>query len=507
MRAFLILPDRPVQYSITPSGNLPTPFRLSLRRLRIDASSTDEPFDAKHPGSDDRRRADAKRIAAADRPEPLLGSSSIGCSPSIAPAIVEYELLDGRDQVLRRGRLPTPPKLSLYDRVRTTAPAARATDAAAFYFALSPRVRRVRLRSNDQSVVVVAATRPWGLTRNWKLPEDREALEKFESDDRTWFMLQPDDAEPRLDDNLAVTLLTQMRPPTRDARIAAGEYLWEDFAPTGSWRGRHLLVPREPGQPVRDEAVASVYSRVSPNQPCEVQFRPSTHEQWIEPRLVYARSAKSLSVIRIWLDDELWHSFRPRTRRGELVLPRRPADDEHRFHRHRVRIDADAGDHFFLSHIQTDSGATFCKRLASQVPEGPLRFRVAKHTTAAETLILRPYFSGEWTGRVRVHLRILDTPLTEGPFTAWTLRSRCFDVLPQTESSGLALGTEEPVVDGGQRCSFRLAEDLPIGEYTLEVRFDEPRPRIAYATLYRLLPGVHPQRELQIGRAVAQRGE
>ena len=203
-----------------------------------------------------------------------------------------------------------------------------------------------------------------------------------------------------------------------------------------------------------------------------------------------------------WMTSSGTH-FDHAPERGELVLPRQPTDHEHPRQKHQLRIDDESGGHFFLSQVETDNRSTYSKRLAPQVPNGPLRFRVTKHSAAAETLILRPYFPREWNRRVRVHLRILDAPLAEGPFVGWTLRLRSFDVLPLAESPGLALGADEPLVDGGQRCYFRLAEDLPIGEYTLEVRFDEPRPPTAYATLYRLLPGVHPQRDVQIGSVAA----
>ena len=54
------------------------------------------------------------------------------------------------------------------------------------------------------------------------------------------------------------------------------------------------------------------------------------------------------------------------------------------------------------------------------------------------------------------------------------------------------------------RSFFRLASDLPAGPYTVEVQLQEPVPPIAYATLYRVLPGQHPQRKVEWTEAVAQ---
>jgi hypothetical protein len=178
------------------------------------------------------------------------------------------------------------------------------------------------------------------------------------------------------------------------------------------------------------------------------------------------------------------------------VLPALPA--EYSTSKHTIRIDAPRTMRLACSHLEVSDAPLYTKRLASQLENGRLRFLVTKRSSEAEGFILRPFLTSKWKQRARMMVRILGGPEAEGPFSTLTLRSRVFDFLPNTESIGLVLGTEDQAVDGGQRCFFRLAEDLPAGEYTVEIELQNPRPKIAYAVLYRVIPGSQPERDVEL---------
>ncbi len=467
--AFLAPPARPLEYSITAFRGQATPFCLSLRRL----STTP----AQQPGSAHR--------------------------PHVEVASVEYRLLDGHGQVLRQGALTTRPDLSLYDRGSATLLDGAVTDPASYYFALAPEVHRVQIRAADDSVAIAAFTRPPDLIRTWRLPEELTAYDRSGFDERTWFLLQPDAAPQRLSDNQTVTILTQLRPLERDDSLLEGMYLWEDFVPQGFWKGRQLLMPRESVLPVRGEALASTFCQLSPHRTYQVQLQSASHDPWVEPRLIYAAPSELRGPVRIWLNNRLWHSFRPRARRGEVVLPRQVCGSSSTSHA--LRIEADSDVQLYLSHLSGTALPLSSKRLIPQFENGRLRFTVTKRSAQAEGLMLRPFVPRDWPHRVQIQVRIEgQSPRAEGPFESWTLLTRAFDLLPQADQPTLVLEQDDQWVDGGRRCFFRLAGDLPAGQYTVAVQLQEPLPPMAYATLYRVLPGQHPQRRVELDAAVAK---
>ncbi len=506
LRTFLAPPDAPLEYAITSFRNQPTPFCLTLRRFETESTLT---HDTLEPVSKPEPRALASGQFSMRLGESWPAASAVGSqtrsvtvlkplvtSHEIPLAQVEYRFLDAEGQELRRGVLTTNEELSCYDRAYGSQLKGPVTESASYYFTLGPQVRRIEVRASDSSVGVSAFTRPMDLARTWRIPEDQRATSDEESQGRTWFLLQPQDADARLDRNLAVTVITQTRPPRRDPRILAGDYSWEDFEPLGFWKGRYLLVPRDSQQAVRPAGLRSTFCQVPTNRAVAIRLRREPDRPRIEPRLIYSSTSSASGRVQVWLDGQLWHAFRPQARRGEQVLP--PLPTELSTSEHTIRIDAPQTMRLSLSHLQVRDAPLYSKRMASQLENGRLRFPITKRSSAAEGLILRPFLPSHWTQRTRIQVRILGGPNAEGPFPNLTLRTRAFDLLPDTESMGLVLGTEDQFVDGGQRCFIRLAEDLPAGEYTVEIELQEPQPETAYAVLYRVIPGSQPERDVEL---------
>ena len=105
---------------------------------------------------------------AVDR-SPAAGGT--GPSAPLEAATVEYRLLDAQGQVLRQGLLTTRPERSLYDRSAGNLLDGAVSDPASYYFALAPAVCRVQLRAADDSVAIVAFTRPPDLVRTCAFPK------------------------------------------------------------------------------------------------------------------------------------------------------------------------------------------------------------------------------------------------------------------------------------------------------------------------------------------------
>ena len=460
---YLAGPDLPLDYSVAHVDRWPTPFRLDLRRLL--------PEPSQHP--------------AARVPQ------------SIEPAIVKYSLLDAQGQVLREGQLSTAGDVSVYDQTAPNTMALHVTEPARFYFALSADVKRLRIEAPHDTVTVAAFTRPPDLARVQRLPEEQQSYSRLDSDQRTWFLLQPDDADLRLAQNQTCTVYSGVRPPQRDQQILSGLYQWEDFEPAGFWKGRFLLTPRDSQSPLRPESISSTYGELTPNRDHEVDLIAEPGADWIEPRLIYSVRTPAAQDVQLWLDGALWYGFRTRAPRGEVNLPTMPAP--HQPTRHTLRIDAEDGTRLLLRNLLAPGSTRYSKQLARQFDQGQLQFTVVKRTHAAEVLILRPFFPEGWSNRVSLRVSILDLPMrTGGPFDSWTLALRQFEVLPQTDQASLILQQDTQRVDGGQRCFLSLGADLPPGPYRVDVRLVDHAPAHAYATLYRLIPGRAPARKVEL---------
>ncbi len=452
-----------LQYTVTHEDASAAPFRVTLRRL--------------------------VPCAASLRAEDV---------PGIVPvAEVKYEWL-GRDGTpVREGRLTTQSSTTLYDRAVIGSVPMVTTEPMTVYFSLPPNVGKIRFTCPTEDVALVAFTRPPGLKRKFRIPEESDDSEKREELGRSWFSLRSDDSDARIAENRSARLSIQPRPPDTNVDLLEGRYYWEDFSPNRFHSGRFALTRRDSDLAVRADAVAALFSQLPTNQELSIRWRPEPDRQTVEPRLIYAASRTITQPVRVWLDGQPFHVFTPRSLRGEVTLPQAVADG----HVRTLRIESPDGLQVFLSQIQLEDAWLNVKRFLYQVGAEPLEFEITKRTPQAEFLILRifsqidahPFGSdavasdGSSAARVCVEVDVDGIPpRAPGPLAGWTLRRRTFQVVPSDRTPAVLLDGTDLVVDQGERCIVSLAEDLPPGSYRITVRRSDDLPLQAFASLYRL---------------------
>lgn len=467
LRTYLADARQTIEYDVVHLAGRSTPFRIALRR---------------------------PVTAGVHRP-----GAAHGVGGNSAP--VQWELLDARGNVIRRGTIGVDRPVSMYDRVEQRRQELRVTDAADYYFSLPAQVRRVRFRPQRRPVLMAAYTRPPDLEKVTRVPEDYRALEPDQPAQRTWFPLRPAAAAELIEQQRAVTLVIQPRPPRDRPELISGDYGWEDFHPQGPWKARHLLTPRPSWMPVRREAARTTYCRLEPGRQYRLAFFYVPGQTQVTPQLIYRTEAPLPQELQVHVNGRTHDRFRIHAPQGQLTLCPLPVRGDSC--PTRLRIVAGPSTQVFLSGVTPPVPPTYLKRLANSFQDGRLEFEYHKRAARQEdeeedheeVLSLRLFRRFSSPGRTRLDVEILtaDTPEV-GPYRSWTLTRRQYDVLPAGGEPVMVLGTADELVHAGQPCFLPLGSDLPPGKYT--IRASCPEDDGGYLILSKITPPVEQRRTI-----------
>jgi hypothetical protein len=394
---------------------------------------------------------------------------------------VHFEILDAAGKRLATGNLRQDATPSAYDRLGTVGIGDRLSEPARNYFNLPVAAAELRIYTAGRSLVS-AYSRPADLLREVRYPEDLVYAQLDERDELrqpAWFVLQPANEQQLLESLRARILLLQNRPPDDDPRLLAGQYGWEDYQPAGQWSGRHLLLPRAGGLPVRDLSRGAVYGELSANREVTVALRDFTGHRELRPTLIFQREQEQPTALSVLLDGSPWYQTRIMGRSGQLLLPVTTAGN------HRIRIQGPDAARWFMNYLDAEA-PTYVRRLALRVGPDGLEIHYHKQTAEAEVLTGQLYqLRGE---RVRLHVEIEhETGPQLQPLADSTFVQRLYDLRTEDTTRVTVLNTDAGTVDGGRRFFVPLGTDLPPGNYRIRIWPEQDAE--AYLALYRLLPG------------------
>ncbi len=448
LRTYAVSPEQPLAVSVDHVGAHATPFRVDVRsRLAPGVARTQQRLHY--------------RLLAGDDAELAAGTLRLELEPS------PYDRIDGVDG----GRVSAP---------------------LSHYFALPKAVRRVEFSAPGE-LLLATYTRPPGLPRVVRIPEDRERAEVDDTGPPAWFLLRPRD-EARWRRELRSPMLSlQPQPPQPDPRWLAGDYDWTALRPEGNWRARRLLVPRDAGAPLRDSARHAVYRPLATGVAVPLRWR-SAPGRVPRPELIFRRAEAAPLAARLTLDGRVHDELRLVGRVGRWRLPPLPAAAATQVAR--VRIDAEAPVQWFINQAEF-AAPEYQVRLAARVPVAGLSFPYRKESAAAEPLSGAVYVAAG--ARMGLQVRILGPAATgAGPQRDWTFRDRRYNLRIDPGAPIVVLDGTTPALAGGQRFVVPLGADLPPGDYRIELRVADGTEVAteAYATLARLTPGQSASRAL-----------
>ncbi|TFZ05031.1 hypothetical protein [Ramlibacter rhizophilus] len=437
-------PGEPLTYDITHAGRDATPLRLVFRRL-----------------------------------------AAAGATASDAPARVELLLGDG--SALKRAQVPLITTSSMYDIPAEPAGGFAATEPTEAFFRVPPPVQRVRI-SSSEPLLVGAYTRPAGLARQVRTPDDSFAAAGAPGPIPAWFTLRPLDHETRLVNGASRVLRVQSRPPEDRPDLAAGQYVFEDFDPVTEAAARVFLAPREPGVPDRDEALSSTFRPLPADG--RVALRASPGRQTVQPRLAWAtRSGRQPPFhLRIRVDGGPVIKAAAAGMAGEVLLPPLAPGA------HVVGVQSDAPVRWWINHAA--QGEPWVRREALQL-DRPLSFEVERRSSEQEFLSVRAFQPADARRPLRLRVRIEAPEPAEsiGPFPGWLFTERVHEVQPSGQRALPVAETAQARTDPGRSFFIPLPDGAPRGRYRITI---EPDSRAGWMTLSRVTPGLVAQRKLTV---------
>ena len=410
--------------------------------------------------------------------------------PNVLPPTISYAFLNSDNQVIKAGTIRLNALPSRLDSLSNPYAKGRLSDVTTNYFIAPFHATSLRLVASDTPILVSVYSRPYTLRHTTRAPEDQFDFDAQSKRMNTWFILQPQNSEQLLLNNLSTLITVQPRPPKDKPALQIGNYVWEDFHPTGRWLGRFLFTPQQAGVPFREDALPSAYQEILPNKTNVITIASYGGLQTIKPSLAWVRSQASPAEFKILIDGNLYQKGMINGHSGEITLPAILLG------KHQLRVETNAGGRLFINHIKT-KGKIYIKRLANIVNQNEKAMQVAipRTTLDEETISVTLYQPAKSAVRSQLHVDIKGPSQPQlVPLNAWVLNSRVFDVRPESEAALVAFSTQDGSSDIGQSFYIQLPQGTPKGVYQFSVRLAKGAGR--YVSFSRLTPGVIATRQI-----------
>ncbi|PWF49037.1 hypothetical protein [Massilia glaciei] len=412
LRAWSAHNDSPLEFALSHAGGMPTPLRLTLRRL----------------------------AAAQTR---------------LSDAPVQVSFLGGGGELRHVASVKLRPVASRHDAPSPDGTGMRVSDPVEAFFNVPPGVRRIRIAAADP-VLANAFVRPADLARAVRTPEDATAPEAAQTAVPAWFALQPLDHDARILNGASDVLTVQGRPPEDRPELAAGRYRWEDFDPVDDGAARVFLAPREAGVPERADAVGTTFRPISRDARVTIVAEPGHASA--RPRIAWAAENPGALRYTVLVDGREWARGAASGIAGEFTLPALAPGA------HRIEIAASRQVRWYASHLAR--GAPWIRRSAYRFDQ-PLAFDIERTSGAAEFVAVRLFRPAGARTRMTVRASIAAPGPAGGigPHPGWLFAERVHDVRPSGELALPVAETAGAKTDAGMPFFIPIPDGAPRGRY------------------------------------------
>ena len=421
-----------------------------------------------------------------------------------------WDLLNRQAEIVDSGVINISPEISVYDRLSINGKNELISDVSEVFLQLPPEVKTLRMRADDNRILVNASVRPPGMPRTVRVPEDSHSFLRRNSDNRTWFGIKPVESMALIRENRSFVVGTQVRPPqdpgddllnrqaTDQHKVtnvdnvvdAAGSSLqsqtpaplkWERFVPAGKWIGRQMLVPQEVESSLEiaedsgDLPLTTWFELPAGEAKQLTPFEAEFGVRLPKPKLVFA-GEKAPGWITVLVDGKEFSRERFLSVRGEMDLSDLAIEPDAA-----IEVCSEFDARFFLTGMKVANAACFLKRTAQRIDHGQLEFSYTKRTAGEEQLTLRLFRaakevkqtdneSADIESRCKISVTI-EVPehavvTKPTPMPDCTVTKKIYDLRQMDEAKSVLLG-QAGLLDVGHLCFIKLGEDLPPGEYKI----------------------------------------
>jgi hypothetical protein len=394
-------------------------------------------------------------------------------APAAAPAPdrLSYQLIDASDRALDGGYISHEERPSSYDVPVGSFGGWRVSDPTRHYFWFPPRAVTLRLRSDQEALLVTVYTRPDVLPRNVRVPEDYLAFEKGDDGLRNWFLIRPRDYAECLRKGSEVLLRIQERPPVYSPHLLSEDFHSDVLEPLGGGIGRKVLTPaRDPGD-LKLEFSPARFRRLAgeEGENAFVWGRPG--ESTVSPRLICLKSTDDLASIKLFTDGNPYFQGAAASRSSEMDLPAlRPG-------LYRISASVSEPAELYVNALLEPADSLFIERMVHELGPDGLTYDVWKESAGKETIVVRLFAPPRLASRVRIRARIEGREKVLGiPLDSWTFWTSVFDVRPAGVAAIPVLGSDGESLSGGRMFFLSLGPDLKPGPYRIALTVDEGPP-------------------------------
>ena len=401
----------------------------------------------------------------------------------------QAEWLDQHDAVIEQRQLSAPGTVARGDLVSNMGRMSWISETAEFIFAVPDGASKLVLRGPPDTLAAVQV-RPRALAHQIQVPEDYQPW--LESDFRqpVWFTLLPQTRRTPPLQTQAVRIGAAL--PERDALLIDGSYQWTRFEPAGEdWLGRWLWVPREPDQPMREQALSEIFVPVRAQQ--NVTFRSVTNQAAVTPQLLFLRDSDQPTSATITVDGYPVIDERISECCGLLRLPPMLPG------KHRLDIRLPAGQ-YWLNYTDEqdafDDHAILMRRTAYRLPSNQWHtFSIPAHEQ--DSALSMRLFYRQSDDKLELETRLSPAGQSASRVDLnWTPPHRRYLITPSTGQVAWASGMDKNALHGGQR----LLLPLPASAHAWTVSLRVKNAAQAHLSLSRVLPGVQAVDELSRDR-------
>jgi hypothetical protein len=397
---------------------------------------------------------------------------------------LSYEMLGEDDKVIKSGSYTPTIIPSLYDRV-TEDPTMILSDANKIYFILSENVKKIRF-SSEGPFLLTAYNRPPELPRNYNIPADYYTYESpEESLRRSWFYLQPINADLLDQKGEHILFNIQPKPIEIDQTMLSGVYEWEELFPEGKWTSLYAFVPKDLHAPRPSQAQQVTYSPLPHSGTETLVFQGLAGTKVVRPKLAYFKINESPEPLVLHADGKEILNERILGSQGEVELPPLSVG------KHVLNMDSSSTIKFFISHA-TEKSEFYLKRQLLFLEKGKTKFTYEKKDKEAAILTL--YVFGIPQKQNKITLTLHGPASTENTlFPDYSIRQKIYDV-HFVGDPVVFLGSPKDAYVSSEPIFIKLAEDISPGAYSLTLETSEP----AYVLFSQLRPGFHNKRSIVV---------